>query len=213
MANKRKLIYGKGINDMPRGWISESELNSLTYDTWRHMILRTTQKYWNQYPTYEGTTVAPEWIYLSNFVEDVKTLPGYEEWAKHEQRYLLDKDVLGNGQKIYSKDTCCFLTPLESNHEIAARTPNLYDNMVKAAYVRSMEYAQPIKATHSQTGEVLYFESQKECGRYFKQPQANVWACLSDDPKYKSNKRLKKYYLEIISKEEYEASKSSEKST
>lgn len=42
---------------------------------------RTTEKCCGKYPTYVGTTVDDSWRLLSNFVNDIKELPGYEEWA------------------------------------------------------------------------------------------------------------------------------------
>ena len=126
----KPTVYGIGYNDMHRGWTEESELNNRIYNTWRHMLLRTTQKWWNKCPSYTETTVSDEWIYLSNFVRDVKELPNYNEWAKNEEVYFLDKDVLGNGQKHYSKKTCYAifqnLVIYAPNSEVGILTKNKY---------------------------------------------------------------------------------------
>ena len=37
------------LNDMPKGWMNQSKLNMRIYDTWKAMILRTTEKYWKKY--------------------------------------------------------------------------------------------------------------------------------------------------------------------
>ena len=199
----KPTVYGIGYNDMHRGWTEESELNNRIYNTWRHMLLRTTQKWWNKCPSYTGTTVSDEWIYLSNFVRDVKELPNYNEWAKNEEVYFLDKDVLCNGRKHYSKKTCCFLTHADSNRDVMNRHPETLSKLQKGSKEYTDSYAKPVKATHSKTGEVRYFESINECARQLNVEQSNVWCCLSNDPKYKSNKRVKKYYLEFITQEEY----------
>lgn len=199
----KPTAYGVGYKDMPRGWTIENELNNRIYNTWRHMLLRTTQKWWNICPSYTGTTVSDEWIYLSNFVRDVKELPNYDKWAKNEEVYFLDKDVLGNGGKHYSKETCCFLTHADSNRDVINRHPENIEKFQKGSKEYTDSYAKPIKATHSKTGEIRYFESINECARQLNVEQSNVWCCLSNDPKYKSNKRVKKYYLEFITQEEY----------
>ena len=81
----RPTVYGIGYKDMPRGWTTESELNNKIYNTWRHMLLRTVQKWQDKYPTYVGTTVSDERRFLSNFARDVKELPNYDEWAENEE--------------------------------------------------------------------------------------------------------------------------------
>lgn len=199
----KPTVYGIGYKDMPFGWTAENKLNNRIYNTWRHMLLRTTQKWQDKYPTYNGTTVSDEWIYLSNFVKDVKELPNYDEWTKNEEVYFLDKDVLGNGRKHYSKETCCFLTHADSNRDVISRHPENIEKFQKGSKEYTDSYAKPVKATHSKTGEARYFESINECARQLNVEQSNVWCCLSNDPKYKSNKRVKKYYLEFITQEEY----------
>ena len=201
---KEKKIYGVGYNDMPRGWITESLENYKIYNAWRHMLLRTTEKWQSQYPTYQGTTCCDEWLYLSNFVEDVKDLSNYNEWLKGENTYLLDKDVNGNGSKHYSKENCCFLNYVESNRDVIKRNPENLTKLHQASKEYGLTYAKPIKATHTKTNEVLYFESIKECARQLNVVQANVQCCLSNNPKYKSNKTVRKYRLEFITQEEYE---------
>lgn len=201
---KDKKIYGVGYNDMPRGWVSESPENYKIYNTWRHMLLRTTEKWQRKYPTYQGITCCDDWLYLSNFAEDVKRLNNYEAWLKNEETYLLDKDVLGNGNKVYSKETCCFLNYTESNRDVISRNPENLTKLHQGGKEYGMRRAKPVKATHSKTNEVLYFESIRECARQLNVVQANIQCCLSDNPKYASNKTVKKYKLEFITPEEYE---------
>ena len=38
----KPTAYGIGYKDMPFGWTAENELNNRIYNTWRHMLLRTT---------------------------------------------------------------------------------------------------------------------------------------------------------------------------
>lgn len=200
----KPTIYGIGYNDMLKGWTTKNQLNNRIYNIWRHMLLRTTESYQNKEPTYKGTTVSEEWLYLSNFVEDIKNLPNYNEWVKNNQTYLLDKDVLGNGKKHYSKDTCCFLTYINSNKDVRDRNPQCLEVLKTNREKNKKEQSQPVKATHSKTNEIRYFESIRECARQLDVRQANVWCCLSNNPKYKSNKRVKEYYLEFITQEEYQ---------
>ena len=56
-------------------------------------------------PCYRETSVCTEWHNLQNFGE------WYEENynPKTMQGWQLDKDILQNGNKIYSPETCCFI--------------------------------------------------------------------------------------------------------
>ena len=77
------------------------------FRTWFNMLRRCyDQKYQEKQPTYTGAKVCEEWLTFSNF----KSWMEKQDWdGKH-----LDKDLLGNG-KLYSPDTCCFLSRQVNN--------------------------------------------------------------------------------------------------
>ena len=58
-------------------------------------------------PTYKNCKVSESWLRLSNFIEDVKSIENYEKSLN--EGWQLDKDLLSNEGKLYSKDTCCFI--------------------------------------------------------------------------------------------------------
>ena len=70
------MVRGIGINDMPRGWRTQSLLNEKIYSKWSHMLLRCTKKYQEKHPTYKGVAICERWIRLSNFIEDIKKMKG-----------------------------------------------------------------------------------------------------------------------------------------
>lgn len=72
------------------------------YDCWRNMLVRCyDENVRSQYPTYAGCTVCDEWHNFQNFAA------WYDEQAKDRTvKYDIDKDMLSNGAKIYSPDTC-----------------------------------------------------------------------------------------------------------
>lgn len=197
----KSSVDGYKVNDMPTGWMNESEFNMRIYYTWKAMIERTTKKYWNKYPTYVGTTVDESWRKLSNFVNDIKTLDGYETWANSpHQRMMLDKDTLVNGNKHYSKETCRFITHAESNKDVARRHP---DKSRKAANVVKELYGKKIKAINVVTNESIVFNSQKEAAKELDVLASHIWMILSQDEKYKSHKTTKspdgtKWTFEVI---------------
>lgn len=182
------------INDMPVGWVNQSKLNRKIYDVWRSMLYRATEKCWEKNPTYIGTTVDDSWRILSNFINDIKELPGYEEWINSEKRMMmLDKDTLINGNKHYSKETCCFITALESSKDVNERHPN---NTLKASKESAKKYSIPVKIINKQTCEEKIFTSLREACRSMGWNEGNAWRVISD--KYPHDYSIKGWKIERL---------------
>ena len=123
------MVYGIGINDAPKNFLKD-EYNKRVYELWRHMLRRCTPKYWEKYKTYTNTKVSDSWKYFLNFYYDIPKLNGYDKWLENKEKMLLDKDSKGKGQKLYSLETCCFLTQKESALEVLNRT-HVFENKKK----------------------------------------------------------------------------------
>lgn len=85
--------------------VGVSKLQS--YRTWYGMIRRCyDKKYHIKKPTYIEASVCEEWRNYSAF----------KQWfdENYIENYVLDKDILVKGNKIYSPTTCCFV-PYEIN--------------------------------------------------------------------------------------------------
>ena len=55
------MICNIGINDMPRGWMYQSELNKKIYFTWKDMITRCySENFHKKNPTYKDCTVSSD---------------------------------------------------------------------------------------------------------------------------------------------------------
>ena len=109
MSVKRNLVYGVGVNDWD-GAVKVDGKNIKEYQLWSDMLKRCfDEKYKQKKPTYEGVTCSKEWLLMTPFIEDVSKMKGYDL-----EGWQLDKDILQKGNKLYSKDTCCFV-PQEVN--------------------------------------------------------------------------------------------------
>ena len=95
------LIYGVGINDCPQHvFLSKKHIKS--YSCWRSMLIRCySETYQKKQQTYIGCCVCDEWHLFSNF----------KRWfdENYIEGYALDKDILVQGNKVYSPQTCCFV--------------------------------------------------------------------------------------------------------
>ena len=176
ILNKKSDIYK--VNDMPKGWASQSKLNIRIYYLWKAMIVRTTDEFWKQYPSYTGTTVDDRWRVLSNFVNDIKDIDGYSDWCvakKHQM--MLDKDTKIKGNKHYSKDTCKFITSAESNRDVSIRHP---ENLQKAREAYKIKHSIPVRFVNIKTNETIDFSSLKEGCRILNLNFRNAWSVLSE---------------------------------
>jgi len=102
----RKPIFGVGFNDAE--YITSKSVNGKMtscpfYRKWIDMMVRCySYKYQKGKPSYIGCRVDKEWLYFSNF----KSWMIKQDWQDKE----LDKDILSQGNKIYSPENCIFVT-------------------------------------------------------------------------------------------------------
>jgi len=109
MSKKRSLVFGVGINDWD-GAVKVDGKKIREYQLWQNMLQRCfDEKYKQNQPTYEGVTCSKDWLSMTKFIEDVSQMKGFGL-----EGLDLDKDILQKGNKLYSKDTCCFV-PAEVN--------------------------------------------------------------------------------------------------
>jgi len=109
MSFKRSLVFGVGVND----WVGKVKVDGKLireYKLWSGMLERCfCKKYKQKKPTYEGVACSKDWLSMTKFIEDVSQMRGHDLSG-----WQLDKDILQKGNKLYSKDTCCFV-PQEVN--------------------------------------------------------------------------------------------------
>lgn len=103
----RKLILGVATNDssyMVSVKIDGKWVSCKFYSTWMNMLRRCyCKKHQSRFPTYKGCTVSKEWLLFSAF----KSWMEKQEWEGNQ----LDKDLLVHNNKVYSENTCMFVSP------------------------------------------------------------------------------------------------------
>lgn len=103
---KNKLIYGHGINDSIEKvsiTIDGKIIKCPYYTTWHSMLKRCYDPIEHRnYPNYIGCHCVDEWHLFSKFKEWM-TL---QDWKGKQ----LDKDLLFRGNKLYSPETCVFIS-------------------------------------------------------------------------------------------------------
>ena len=91
---KKGIVCGVGVNDA-----TYKVSGCPFYGRWINMMKRC---YGPLNPSYIGCSVCDEWLIFSNF----KAWMEKQDWAGKE----LDKDILVPGNKVYSPETCVFVT-------------------------------------------------------------------------------------------------------
>lgn len=127
---RNALLYGVGLNDW-EGSVTIGYAKKIPeYQMWKDLLKRVySEKYHAKSNTYIGVTIDPRWHSLKAFIDDVSKLKNYEN-ALH-NGYALDKDIVLNGNRHYSKETCCFVPP-EVN--IQFTTMNKTNGLPKGVY-------------------------------------------------------------------------------
>jgi hypothetical protein len=98
-----KLVYGVGINDLKGDKSRPNGTKCPFYSKWKQMLQRCySESYLNKRPSYRGCSVCEEWKTFSNFMAWMKK-------QKHENLEL-EKDILVPGNKLYSPETCVFVS-------------------------------------------------------------------------------------------------------
>jgi hypothetical protein len=108
-----KSVYGVGFLGIGKYKISENGNLTKYCNLWIRMIQRCYDiKYLENQPTYKNCSVSEEWHNFQNFSEWVEN--------NYTEEFALDKDILQKENKMYSKETCCFV-PAEINNLFTKR--------------------------------------------------------------------------------------------
>ena len=105
-TSKAKLNFGVGINDAD--YVTNPSINGKRvacpfYKVWQNMLMRCySLAYQKKRPTYIECSVCDEWLTFSNFKTWMKT----KSWKDKQ----LDKDILIEGNKVYSPSSCIFVS-------------------------------------------------------------------------------------------------------
>lgn len=102
-----RTLYEIGYIGEGKYKTTENGKNTRIYKTWKNMLRRCySEKEHKRSPTYIDCTVCEEWHNFQNFAE------WYENnyYEIEGERMELDKDILVKHNKIYSPETCVFVT-------------------------------------------------------------------------------------------------------
>lgn len=189
----RKLVCGVGINDAgcavvkreTIGYVDGKQKQKLVwfcpyYRTWSEMLRRCySTKEQERHPTYAGCTAAEDWLTFSRFKEWMEL----QEWQGKE----LDKDLLIVGNKLYSADTCVFVTPMVNSFTLDCRATR-GEWLIGASWAKGREKFQsqcrnPFTRRLENLGYFTCELEAHEAWRKRKQELAHKLAAIQTDPR------------------------------
>lgn len=161
---KRKPVYGVGYNDA--NYITSIKIDGKItrcpfYKKWHSMLERCYDDIFHlKHPTYKDCTVTKEWLSFNNFKQWMKL----QDWEGKE----LDKDIVSIGNKIYSENTCVFVSRYVNGI--------LVDNAGKRGKYPQGVYLSSDKRIKKFTARCLINKKKKFLGRFKTEEEAyNVY--------------------------------------
>lgn len=151
-------VYGVGILGLP----GVCKTMRRAYKVWTSILFRSYVD--EKRADHLKTSLSDEWIYFPNFLE------WYND--NYVEGWELDKDLLGEGSRIYSKDTCAFL-PREVNQFLVVSkgsegeiSRGFYYNHERNKYVTCFSIK---KVNYTHKGFETAKEAQEEFNRFKKE--------------------------------------------
>lgn len=154
-----RKVKGHGVNDLPRSssrYVNGVRERCPIYCAWDRMLSRCyDDKVHENHPTYKDCTVCDDWLAFSKF----KTWMEQRDWqGKH-----LDKDILVKGNKVYSPDTCVFVTRdvnafMVDRKDSSRSLPQGVRERYKGRFIASC------KAFKSKSVDIGIFDTAEEAG-------------------------------------------------
>lgn len=203
----KKLIYGFGINDADYVVQREETLSTTStgvrtrkvtwvcpyYSRWVGIITRCySKKFKAANPSYRGCSVSKEWKMFSNF----RSWMEEQDWEGKQ----IDKDILKEGNKIYSPEFCVFVDSKTNSFITSGTKTKRLVGAIKGKYAKHFTSSIRIDGKAKSLGR---FETEVDAHKawaYHKFEQAKVIASNQTDKRVSKAllSRYEKIYLNSL---------------
>jgi len=166
----------------------DKKLSRELYCRWRNMLSRCYNENNAYYKLYGGNNVyvSDRWHNFSNFFEDVQLLNGWDRTRFMKKMITLDKDKLQQNsiKKVYSKDTCCWLSIKEQNEYIDFKSSHKHE-MIPFAWEYNNKHGIALGITQFAKEHNLTIHSISLCinGTYSQHKGYKFRKCTDDELK------------------------------
>ena len=188
MNNKKeRKVCGIGVNDSPDPVVRYGEIEGKFkivwkcpyYRVWENMLSRCgSEAYLRVRPTYRGCSIDQSWVSFTRFKDWMMT----QDW----EGKALDKDILVNGNRVYSPRNCRFVDKTLNSFILDSAGKRGEFPLGVDWYKKGSKYRARCKNPFTKKVENLgYFDCPQaahEAWRERKHQHALRWADLQDDP-------------------------------
>ena len=116
-------VLGVGCRGYGASYFDENGNRTREFILWYYLLSKCYNPNDKSYAYYgsQGVTVSHRWLCFEFFYNDLPKIQNYQLWKNNPGEYSLDKDYLQQNipihQKVYSLETCIFLTNQDNNAE------------------------------------------------------------------------------------------------
>lgn len=112
-------VYGVGYLGVGDYYSKVCGIHTKEYVLWKNMLYRCySEKALTTDPSYKSCRVHKRWLNFQNFAADINEIIGFKN-----KDWQLDKDILLQGNTVYSRKRCCFV-PQEINKLLNSNASN-----------------------------------------------------------------------------------------
>ena len=190
MKFKSKLVFGVGVNDVEYNVKPRKEIACPYYVKWTDMLRRCYSEIRKGKVCYNDCTVCSDWKYFSNFREWMES----QDWIGK----VLDKDLKLRGNKIYSPDTCIFISPDVNRFMADSRviSSGCYVGVTRRDRGKVTKFEANCSNTFGKTGKYLgAFDSELKAHKAWQEKKLEYAIALSELPEnsYLSDLLIRRY--------------------
>ena len=174
-----RTFYGRGYMGVGRFSTNPKLDTYKVYKAWQGMMSRCySEEEKLRHPSMELSHCCPEWFNLQVFGEWYISQKGWDQ-----PKWQLDKDLMGNGSRLYSPETCVILPPVINT---SIRFINL-GSVNNNGLPHGVHYAKQCRKyitdcrTHGDDNKpkTMYFKTAQEAFNWFKEKKEVFLKCLA----------------------------------
>lgn len=171
------MVLNFGINDVKHMSRIDGK-RTVEYMTWISMLRRSKcEKFKHKHPTYSDVNCCDDWLVFSKFLKDLTCMDNFEKLKN--DKWVLDKDILSEGNKLYSKDTCCII-PVKLNAFLTQRDAKRSQDGIGVFKTKNGKYRSSI-SFFGKTKNLGTYENSLEASTAYKKARIDYLKILINE--------------------------------
>lgn len=168
------------------------------YEAWYEIIKRSySENLKNKRPTYKDVTCCKEWLYFDNFYKWIRSQENYDKWVNG-NKWAVDKDIIKKGNKIYSPETCCLVSP--QINSLFTKRQNYRGNLPIGVMLYNGKYCAQCNDGNGKSIHLGYFDNPIDAFYTYKKQKEKIIRDIAIKS-FKDNEITKECYISMMNYE------------